>query len=82
MIRKPAEPVGGTATIEAPPATASFGTRYEARERADGWSVNDNQMKDAAEIYGYRLIRMSRQRAESLVEVLNRGEIRRLEKLR
>jgi len=51
--------------------------RYEARENADGWSVHDAETGDTAEVHGYRLARMNRARAESLVEVLNRGEARR-----
>ena len=51
--------------------------RYEARENADGWSVHDAETDDTAEVHGYRLARMNRTRAESLVEVLNRGEARR-----
>ena len=60
-----------TNTPEPPPA------RYEARENDDGWSVHDRQTDATAETYGYRLARMNRSRAESLVEVLNRGEARR-----
>lgn len=51
--------------------------RYEARENADGWSVHDADTGETAEVHGYRLARMNRARAESLVEVLNRGEARR-----
>lgn len=51
--------------------------RYEIREYSDGWSVYDNQTVGPAEVYEYRLTKMNRSRAESLVAVLNRGEIRR-----
>jgi len=51
--------------------------RYEARENAGGWSVHDAETDDTAEVHGYRLARMNRARADSLVEVLNRGEARR-----
>ncbi len=51
--------------------------RYEIRENPDGWSVYDKQTRATAETYGYRLAKMNRTRAESLVEVLNRGEVRR-----
>jgi hypothetical protein len=60
-----------TSTPQAPPE------RYEARETVEGWSVHDRQTNDTAETYGYRLAKMNRSRAESLVEVLNRGEARR-----
>jgi hypothetical protein len=51
--------------------------RYEVRENIGGWSVQDMEIDDVAEVYGYRLARMSRGRAQSLAEVLNRGEARR-----
>jgi hypothetical protein len=51
--------------------------RYEARENGDGWSVQDAETDDTAEIYGYRLAKMNRARADSLVALLNRGEARR-----
>ena len=51
--------------------------RYGVRQNADGWSVQDGETGDIAEIYGYRLARINRARAESLVSVLNRGETRR-----
>ena len=51
--------------------------RYEVRESIGGWSVQDREIDDVAEVYGYRLARMSRGRAQSLAEVLNRGEARR-----
>jgi len=51
--------------------------RYEARENTDGWTVYDRVTADTAEVYGYRLVKMNRSRADSLVEVLNRGEARR-----
>jgi hypothetical protein len=51
--------------------------RYEVRENIGGWSVQDREIDDVAEVYGYRLARMSRGRAQSLAEVLNRGEARR-----
>jgi hypothetical protein len=51
--------------------------RYEARQAADGWTVYDRVTSDTAEVYGYRLVKMNRARADSLVEVLNRGEARR-----
>jgi hypothetical protein len=50
--------------------------RYQARENGEGWSVQDGETGDTAEIYGYRLTKMNRARAESLVAVLNRGEAR------
>ncbi len=46
--------------------------RYEARQSADGWIVYDRVTADNAEVYGYRLVKMNRARADSLVEVLNR----------
>ncbi len=55
----------------------SFADRYEIRESPDGWFVYDNQTRATAETYGYRLMRMNRPRAESLAEVLNRGEVRK-----
>ena len=51
--------------------------RYEARQAEDGWTVYDRVTADTAEVYGYRLVKMNRARADSLVEVLNRGEARR-----
>jgi hypothetical protein len=68
-----------TARIETALASESVAAvdRYEIRENADGWSVYDNQTVGTAEVYAYRLTRMNRPRAESLVAVLNRGEIRR-----
>ena len=51
--------------------------RYGTRQNTDGWSVQDGETDDIAEIYGYRLARINRARAESLVAVLNRGEARR-----
>ena len=51
--------------------------RYEVRESIGGWSVQDREIDDVAEVYGYRLARMSRGRAQSLAEGLNRGEARR-----
>jgi hypothetical protein len=51
--------------------------RYEICEIADGCSVFDTMAGDTAETYGYRLAKMSRMRAESIVAVLNRGEIRK-----
>ncbi len=65
----PPEPV----RAEPPPPPA----RYAIREGDDGWSVVDKQTNATAETYGYRLTGMSRSRAESLVEVLNRGEARK-----
>jgi hypothetical protein len=61
----------------AAPTAPEVPERYEAREDEDGWSVHDRQTGTTAETYGYRLTRMNRARAESLVEVLNRGEARR-----
>jgi hypothetical protein len=66
-------PVADALATAAQPAPG----RYEARENADGWSVHDRETGDTAEVYGYRLAKMNRSRAESLVEVLNRGEARR-----
>jgi hypothetical protein len=68
-----------TAMIETALASEAVVTvdRYEIREDADGWSVYDNQTVGTAEVYAYRLTKMNRQRAESLVAVLNRGETRR-----
>ena len=51
--------------------------RYVIREVADGCSIHDTQTGDTAETYGYRLTKMSRTRAESLVAVLNRAEARK-----
>ena len=59
------------------PAAPEVPERYEAVENEDGWSVHDRQTGTTAETYGYRLTKMNRARAESLVEVLNRGEARR-----
>jgi hypothetical protein len=87
----PTPPVEATAAEGAPPAEAGPGSietalssapaasaeRYQIRENEDGWSVHDSQTGTTAETYGYRLSRMNRSRAESLVEVLNRGEVRR-----
>jgi hypothetical protein len=56
---------------EEPPA------RYQAREHSEGWSVFDLETNDVAAVYGYSLAKMNRARADSLVEVLNRGEARR-----
>ena len=58
-------------------ASEAVGERYEMRQNTDGWSVQDEETGDIAEIYGYRLARMNRARAESLVAVLNRGDARR-----
>jgi hypothetical protein len=71
--------IGEKGTIENALASASEVTpeRYEIREHADGWSVYDRQTGATAETYGYRLAKMNRARADSLVEVLNRGEVRR-----
>lgn len=68
-----------TVRIETALASASVATpeRYEIREYSDGWSVYDNQTVGTAEVYEYRLTKMNRSRAESLVAVLNRGEVRR-----
>jgi hypothetical protein len=51
--------------------------RYEARQAEGGWTVFDRVTAETAEVYGYRLVKMNRARADSLVEVLNRGEARR-----
>jgi hypothetical protein len=51
--------------------------RYEVQESVEGWFVHDRETGDVAEVYGYRLGKLSRGRAQSLVEVLNRGEARR-----
>jgi len=53
--------------------------RYEILENSGNWAILDRQTGGVAETYGYRLARMSRARAESLVEVLNRGARRRPE---
>lgn len=77
---QPAEPPKAEAgTIETALASGPDASpdRYHVRENADGWSVYDSQTKATAETYGYRLTRMNRSRAESLVEVLNRGEARK-----
>jgi hypothetical protein len=77
---EPAEPPRAEAgTIETALASGPDASpdRYHIRENADGWSVYDSQTKATAETYGYRLTRMNRSRAESLVEVLNRGEARK-----
>lgn len=65
--------------IETALASESVATpeRYEIREYSDGWSVYDNQTVAPAKVYEYRLTKMNRSRAESLVAVLNRGEVRR-----
>jgi hypothetical protein len=66
------------ATETAPTAaSATLPERYEIREHSEGCSIYDNHAGDVAETYGYRLTTMSRARAESLVAVLNRGEMRR-----
>ena len=67
------------ATMEAaaeplPPASA----RYEIRDDGDTWSVHDNLTGTVAEVHGFRLTHINKARAESLAEVLNRGEARRL----
>jgi hypothetical protein len=78
-----AETIGAAAEAIGPVADALAGDaepdpqRYEARQAEDGWTVYDRVTADTAEVYGYRLVKMNRARADSLVEVLNRGEARR-----
>jgi hypothetical protein len=72
-----AETASIESAIEAGPIAPAPPERYEARENDDGWFVYDRQTQTTAETYGYRLTRMNRARADSLVEVLNRGEARR-----
>jgi hypothetical protein len=64
----------GDETADPPEVLAE---RYEVRESIGGWSVQDRELDDVAEVYGYRLARMSRGRAQSLADVLNRGAARR-----
>jgi hypothetical protein len=73
----PADRHSGTLPNVDATAPADQRDRYEIREIADGCSVYDTMAGDTAETYGYRLARMSRMRAESIVAVLNRGEIRK-----
>jgi hypothetical protein len=69
----------GTTVIETALARESAPPpeRYQIRENTNGWSVEDNQTGGTAEIHGFRLARMNRSRAESLVAVLNRTEARK-----
>ena len=70
---------GEADSVKGSPAAGSQNIleRYEAWQAADGWSVLDRHTGDTAQVYGYLLGRLSQRRAESLVEVLNRGEARR-----
>jgi hypothetical protein len=74
-----ARPIEDAGPVEDALASPSEPTpeRYEAQENEDGWSVHDRETSDTAEVYGYRLVKMNKSRAESLVEVLNRAEARR-----
>ena len=74
VSRAPSAPARLAAATTASPTAPE---RYEPRENTEGWFVYDRETDDVAETYGYRLARMNRARAESLVEVLNRGEARR-----
>jgi len=55
---------------------APDGPRYEVREDDDGWQVADLLTGFVAEVDGFILARLSARRANSLVDVLNRIDLK------